>query len=251
MNANKASKLLSTIQVLVSSILAAFITTGLVYTGRQGSQAMLRFIMDLFPEISIILGTLVPALVLRIKHRSQVAEGYLLPLFLLFLSLQTSRILPTVASFMDVDYLSYTHMRILSRFLFMSSFTILLYASMLNMKGANTSRTGINVTFSLITVFIISYIIPTNSVPDLPNRHDFIFYFLTSLIAIAALATYFVSFINDKEPYHLKRFFTFLFMSVGDFLIITVDANIVATTIGAVFFIIGAIMLCMVSPKGY
>ena len=251
MNAAKTAKLLSSIQVLVSSVLALFIAGGLYLAYRAGSGNILSYIQNIFPEIAIIFGTLTPALILRIKHRSQVPEGYLLPLFLLLLSLQTTRIMPEIFQYTNISLISLPRLEAGEHFFFMASYVVLLFAATQNMKNINTSKTGGYVVISLISVLIIASIIPSNSNPDIKNVHDSVFNMLVFLILAAAVLTYLVSFIADKETYHLKRFLTFLFLSAGDYLIMTFDGDTAVSLTGTLFFLTGAVMLSAVSPKGY
>lgn len=251
MNAAKTSKLLSSIQVLVSSVLALFIAGGLYLAYKAGSGNILSYIQNIFPEIAIIFGTLTPALILRIKHRSQVPEGYLLPLFLLLLSLQTTRMMPEIFQYTNISLISLPRLEAGEHFFFMASYVVLLFAATQNMKNINTSKTGGYVVISLISVLIIACIIPSNSNPDIKNVHDSVFNMLVFLILAAAVLTYLVSFIADKETYHLKRFLTFLFLSAGDYLIMTFDGDIAVSLTGTLFFLTGAVMLSAVSPKGY
>lgn len=251
MNAAKTSKLLSSIQVLVSSVLALFIAGGLYLAYKAGSGNILSYIQNIFPEIAIIFGTLTPALILRIKHRSQVPEGYLLPLFLLLLSLQTTRMMPQIFQYTNISLISLPRLEAGEHFFFMASYVVLLFAATQNMKNINTSKTGGYVVISLISVLIIACIIPSNSNPDITNVHDSVFNMLVFLILAAAVLTYLVSFIADKETYHLKRFLTFLFLSAGDYLIMTFDGDIAVSLTGTLFFLTGAVMLSAVSPKGY
>ena len=251
MNAAKTSKLLSSIQVLVSSVLALFIAGGLYLAYKAGSGNILSYIQNIFPDIAIIFGTLTPALILRIKHRSQVPEGYLLPLFLLLLSLQTTRMMPEIFQYTNISLISLPRLEAGEHFFFMASYVVLLFAATQNMKNINTSKTGGYVVISLISVLIIACIIPSNSNPDIKNVHDSVFNMLVFLILAAAVLTYLVSFIADKETYHLKRFLTFLFLSAGDYLIMTFDGDIAVSLTGTLFFLTGAVMLSAVSPKGY
>ena len=133
MNANRTSRIISTIQILVSSLLTVMIITGLVLANQAGPGYAVGLLLGIFPEVALILGSFIPVLILRIKHRSQVAEGYLLPLFLLMLSLQTSRIIPSLMSFSGVAIISMTWIVILQRFFFIGTFTVVLYAAIQNM----------------------------------------------------------------------------------------------------------------------
>ena len=251
MNANRTSRIISTIQILVSSLLTVMIITGLVLANQAGPGYAVGLLLGIFPEVALILGSFIPVLILRIKHRSQVAEGYLLPLFLLMLSLQTSRIIPSLMSFSGVAIISMTWIVILQRFFFIGTFTVLLYAAIQNMKNINTSKTGSNVAFSLIAAVVVSYIIPVNSTGIQSPFHDAIFNLLVLMIMLSAVMTYLISFVSDRESYHLKRFLTFLFISMGDFMIIVGDMDLAASAIGTGLFVTGAIMLSVVSPKGY
>lgn len=251
MNATRASRLISTIQILVSSILTLMIVIGIFLTYKAGRQYVPGMLMEIYPEMTIILGTLIPVLILRIKHRSQVAEGYLLPLFLLLLSLQTTRMLPSILDYSGMDIISYSKVAVMERFFFMASYAVLLFASIQNMKNVSTARTGVNIVFSLIAVFVVAYIIPTSSVDGLNNVHDIVFDMLVLLILLSGVATYLVSFISDRESYHMKRFFTFLFISLGDYLIMIGNGSFSLSLSGTILFVIGAVMLSIVSPKGY
>ena len=216
-----------------------------------GNGQNLAKIQNILPQNAIIIGTLAPALILRIKHRSQVPEGYLLPLFLLLLSLQTTRMMPEIFQYTNISLISQPRLEAAEHFFFMASYVILLFAATQNMKNINTSKTGGYVVISLISVLIIACVIPSNSNPDIKNVHDSVFNMLVFLILAAAVLTYLVSFIADKETYHLKRFLTFLFLSVGDYMIMTFDGDMAVSITGTVFFLTGAVMLSAVSPKGY
>ena len=251
MNATRTSRLISTIQILVSSVLTVLIVVGIFLAFDAGAQYVPGMLKEIYPEMTIILGTLIPILILRIKHRSQVAEGYLLPLFLLLLSLQTTRMLPSILAYSGMEMVSPLHITIMERFFFMSTYAVLLFASIQNMKNVNTSKTGLNIVFSLIAVFVVSYIIPTSSVDGLANVHEAVFDMMVLLILLGGVSTYLVSFISDRESYHIKRFFTFLFISLGDYLIMVGDGDFATSLSGTILFLIGAVMLSIVSPKGY
>ena len=49
----------------------------------------------------------------------------------------------------------------------------------------------------------------------------------------------------------MKRFFTFLFISLGDYLIMIGNGSFSLSLSGTILFVIGAVMLSIVSPKGY
>ena len=251
MNANRTSRIISTIQILVSSLLTVMIITGLVLANQAGPGYAVGLLLGIFPEVALILGSFIPVLILRIKHRSQVAEGYLLPLFLLLLSLQTTRMLPSILDYSGMDIISYSKVAVMERFFFMASYAVLLFASIQNMKNVSTARTGVNIVFSLTAVFVVAYIIPTSSVDGLDNVHDIVFDMLVLLILLSGVATYLVSFISDRESYHMKRFFTFLFISLGDYLIMIGNGSFSLSLSGTILFVIGAVMLSIVSPKGY
>lgn len=247
MNDKNTSKLISSVQIIVSAALAVLITSGMVLADGH----VLDLVSGIFPEMALTLGTLIPVLILRVKHRSQVPEGYLLPLFLLMISLQSIRILPGILDYSGIKILSTSMIVILERFFFMSSYTVLLFAAIQNMKSMGSSKTGLNITFALVGVFTISYIMPINTSGEQSVFHEAIFNMMVFLVMLCALATYLVCFVSDRESYHIKRFLTFLFFSVGNYLIITCDRNLSASITGTVLFVIGAIMLSAVSPKGY
>lgn len=223
---------------------------GLVMANTRGGSHAGRLMLDIFPEMVIVLGTLVPSLVLRLKHRSQAPEGSLLPLFLLFLSLQATNMVPTIGWAVGINYFSVSWLTRIERFIMLSTYVILLYASIQNMKNVNTTKQGAYVGLSLAACFVIASIIPSSSVQGAWSRHDAVFWMMVFLVAAAAVLTYLMAFVNDKESYHLNRFLTFLFITAGD-LAIMASGSLSARIAGTSLFAIGVVMLCVVSPKGY
>ena len=68
---------------------------------------------------------------------------------------------------------------------------------------------------------------------------------------ILANITYFLAFLRDREVYKIKRFLTFLFISIGQFMIMLSNSFLITNIIGMVMMAIGALMLCLVGPDGY
>ena len=249
MTSNSNTKIISTIQ-LCSSIIVVVIL-GLMGYALYNAGDYLFIYLEILPKLVLVLSALVPSIVLRVRHQSEAVEGSLIPLFLLFITLETFTILPAFYDYYGIYIVSYYLSSTLTRGFMLSAAMSLLFGSILNLQSDSISRINIYVFISIVASFIVSFIIPVDELNPNKNYHNIFFTITLLILIILANATYLLAFLKTRELYKIKRFLTCFFLSIGQFLILLSNNYAITNIFGMIFCITGAIMLCIVSPDGY
>ena len=181
MTSNSNTKIISTIQ-LCSSILVVVIL-GLMGYALYNAGDYLFIYLEILPKLVLVLSALVPSIVLRVRHQSEAVEGSLIPLFLLFITLETFTILPAFYDYYGIYIVSYYLSSTLTRGFMLSAAMSLLFGSILNLQSDSISRINIYVFISIVASFIVSFIIPVDELNPNKNYHN-IFFTITLLILI-------------------------------------------------------------------
>ncbi len=249
MTTNHTAKVISTIQICVS-ILAVAILSWIGYV-MYISDDSLFIILEVVPKLTIVLTTLVPAIVLRVKHQSEAVEGALIPLFLLFTTMESLVIVPSFYDYFGTYMVSYYVCVTIMRGIFMSAAVSLFFAAILNLQRDSMSKMSLYISFAILASFLIGFIIPVDELNPSENTHNQFFTVCVLTVLILANITYLLAFLKDRESYKIKRFLTFLFLSIGQFLIMLSNSFLVTNITGMAMMAIGALMLCLVGPDGY
>lgn len=239
---------------IVLQLIAALIMLALfsfcIYIGLQSNGTQL--LVQLVPEMVMIAGAVLANAVMRLKHRNQTSEVFLIPMFLLSVTLQSINLVPFVYSITGFPVLPSSIVVKMSRFFFLESAILLFFASVLNLRSSVFTKLGTYVTFSSIAILVISFFIPAGSsaaaIADIHNSSLTLIAFIITLIAVV---TYLFEFIKDHENYNLKHFITMLLIAAGEFTIMLANSQLSVAAAGTILYLAGIIMLCAVSPEGY
>lgn len=250
MNEANVSRIVSVVQVLSALCMSGLIIYVLVISMRMGNAGPAEVLMRFAPTSIMLILSIFPVFILRIKHRSMAVEGSYIPLYLFFVTLSSLSTIPALEDFIGIYMFSYVLIQKLARFFFLGSSIVLLFAALVNYDaGKNLQKSGLYATAGLVTAFLIAFFIPVNSNIYTVNKHEFELLITIFVIMFLSMMTYLASFLKDKESYALKRFVTIVFLSLGHFIVIV--GSTPYTIIGAVMYFIGVVMLCAVSPTGY
>lgn len=249
MTTNHTAKVISTIQICVS-ILAVAILSWIGYV-MYISDDSLFIILEVVPKLTIVLTALVPSIVLRVKHQSEAVEGALIPLFLLFTTMESFVIVPSFYDYFGTYMVSYFVSVTLMRSIFLSAAVSLFFAAILNLQRDSMAKMSLYITFAILASVLISALIPVDELNPSGNRHNHFFTLCVLTVLILANITYFLAFLKDRESYKIKRFLTFFFISIGQFLIMLSNSFLVTNITGMAMMAVGALMLCLVGPDGY
>ena len=223
------------------SILAVAILSWMGYVMYISDDSLFIF-LEVIPKLTIVLTTLVPSIVLRVKHQSEAVEGALIPLFLLFTTMESLVIVPSFYDYFGTYMISYYVSVTIMRGIFLSAAVSLFFAAIINLQRDS---------MSVIASFMVAFLIPVDELNPSGNRHNQFFTMCVLVVLILANITYFLAFLRDREVYKIKRFLTFLFISIGQFMIMLSNSFLITNIIGMVMMAIGALMLCLVGPDGY
>ena len=188
MTSNSNTKIISTIQ-LCSSILVVVIL-GLMGYALYNAGDYLFIYLEILPKLVLVLSALVPSIVLRVRHQSAAVEGSLIPLFLLFITLETFTILPAFYDYYGIYIVSYYLSSTLTRGFMLSAAMSLLFGSILNLQSDSISRINIYVFISIVASFIVSFIIPVDELNPNKNYHNIFFTITLLILILLANATY-------------------------------------------------------------
>lgn len=206
----------------------------------------------LLPSVLLLVLTFISASGLRIKHRSFAAEGEVIPFLFLLISMQGINFLPECYTIAGLMPLPPVVLVILGRFTFLSVSMLFVYCALLYM-GLSISRLASNISISLIFVLIVSILIPinTNLISGIGNTYNINFFLAVVILNAIAIFSYFLVAITDNVNHDIKRAFTFLFLIVGNTLLIAKFTTYITTIIGAVFYTIGTIMLLVTGKDNF
>lgn len=249
MTSNNTTKIISTIQICASIFVVVMLA--LMGYALYNAKDFVFIFLEILPKLILVLSALIPSIVLRVRHQSEAVEGALIPMFLLFITLEAFTILPAFYDYYGIYIVSYYVSTSLTRGFMLSAAMSLLFGSILNLQSDSIARMNIYVLISVIASFIISFIIPVDELNPEYNYHNTFFTITLLLVIILADITYFLAFLKTREIYKIKRFLTCLFLSIGQFLIILSNSYVITNIVGMVFCLTGALMLCLVSPDGY
>ncbi len=252
MSNNSITRLFIILQVLIGAILLTLL--GVVFYSTFTSPDNTLFLSSVFNlggEALLVIGAMIANISLSVKHRHQTAEGYLIPLYLLCVTLQTLNVFPSL-----YDYTGYLIMSVsltikLARFFFLFSSVVLFYASIQNLKLTNVSKLGTHIISAAAAVLLLSFVIPAGSEVIPTDRHNGFLTLIVFIVNMIASTTYFFALIKERESYSTKHFITMFLLIWGEFLVMVANSNFIASIIGLVFFWIGAIMLASINPDGY
>ena len=249
MTSNNNTKIISTIQICASIFVVVMLAL-MGYALYTAGDFVFIF-LEILPKLILVLSALIPSIVLRVRHQSEAVEGALIPMFLLFITLEAFAIFPAFYDYYGIYIVSNYISTCLTRGFMLSAAMSLFLASILNLQSDSIAKMNIYVFISIIASFSVSFIIPLDELNPEYNYHNSFFMITLLLIIILADITYFLAFLKSREIYKIKRFLTCLFLSVGQFLIILSNSYVVTNIVGMVFCLTGALMLCLVSPDGY
>ncbi len=250
MNETNVSRIVSITQVLSALCMSGLVIYVLVTSMGKGNISPAQVVMQFAPTCSMLIFSIFPVFILRIKHRSMAVEGSYIPLYLFFVTLSAVSTIPIIESYIGVYIFSYVKIQKIARFFFLGSAIVLLFAALVNYDaGKSLQKSGLYAAASLVAAFLIAFFIPADSNLYAVNKHEFELLITIVILNVLAILTYLAAFFKDKESYALKRFFTILFLALGHFTVIV--GSYPYTIGGAVLYFIGIVMLCAVSPTGY
>ena len=248
MTTQGVSRIFVVLQLIAALILIALFSFCLYVGIEKGSDALYA---TLIPEILMIAGAVLANLIMRLKHRNQTSELYLIPLFLLSVTLQSINLLPYVYSVTGFPVLSASIVVKLSRFFFLETTILLFFASVLHLRSSVFTKTGTYVTFSSIAVLAVSFFVPANTEVVTADIHNSFLTIVAFVITLLAVVTYLFAFLKDHEKYNLQHFITMFLIAAGEFIIMLSNDISLLSIIGSVAYFVGIIMLCTVNPDGY
>lgn len=251
MSNNSITRLFIILQVLIGIIILALFGFVFYSTYASGNPLFLSSILDIGGETLLVIGAMIANISLSVKHRHQTAEGYLIPLYLLCVTLQTFNVFPSFYDYTGYMILSVSLTIKIARFFFLFSSVVLFYASIQNLKVTNVSKPGIHITAAAAAVILLSFVIPAGSEVIATDRHNGFLTIVVFIVNLIASVTYFFALIKERESYSIKHFFTMFLLIWGEFMVMVSNTNLIASIIGLLFFWTGAIMLASVNPDGY
>lgn len=208
-------------------------------------------LLNLIPEMVMIAGCVLANVVMWIKHRNQTSELFLIPMFLLSVTLQSIHLLPLVYNTIGFPVLPTSIVIKFSRFFFLETAVLLFFASVLNLRSSVFTKLGTYITFASTAVLVVSFFIPAGSIALNGDIHNSSLTIIALVITIIAEITYFFEFIKDHENYNLKHFITMFLIASGEFTIMLSNGVLPTAVTACILYLAGIIMLCAVSPDGY
>lgn len=241
-----------TVLQMVAALVFLFLFSSALVTAESISRSVFADALTLFmPNIMMILGAVAANVILSLKHQGQTPERFLLPLFLLCVTIESIYLLPEVTEYLGYPVISGTLIVRLSRTALVYTAVTLFFASVMSIRSSSMPKAGATMTFAFLACLSISFFVPAASELRPYDIHNSMLALLSLTITLAAIITYFLQFLKEKEHYNLIRFLTMLFLGSGEFIIMLTDNIPPLSITGAIIFTIGIVLLVTSAQQSY
>jgi len=245
------SRLFTILQILVDIGFLVFLLFDILGAKQAGAETFISAMMNDMPYIVVLLFSLLPTLMLRIRHRAQTSEGYLLPLYFMFLGLTAVSIFPSITARTGDIIMKYSTNEILARFTLLSSAITLFFCGQLNLRTGVAQKVSLYLSLSLLAALIISLIAPTSSDPTHANPHTTCLGYLSIVIFLIAFVTYMLEAIKDKAASNIQRFVSISFVAAGHCFLLFSPKTMSFAVATIIIFLTGVVFLCIWSNSEY
>lgn len=193
----------------------------------------------------ILLSSIVPPIVLRIRRKLHSEDGEVFPVLFLILSIQASLIVPIYVNFNGFYMIPPETLIIIERFSILATASMFLLAA-LEYYGFQNAKLNLYTLYILLACLIVALLAPFNTnrgFIDIYNAYsDAYILFGVFLLYIASALTFIISAINEKTTSNIRRCVAFLFMILG--MILALINNMFVAIAASLFYLIGIIILC-------
>lgn len=246
------SRFVLVLETLIGFVLSAIIVHLFILLYEQNRLWELDKTIQISAYLLIILLSFAIQIILRVKHRSHTPEAELLPMLLLFMTMECSMVLPLYFQETGILFFDTNVTNIIIRFSLIGTALIFVYTALLHM-GSNI--TASHITISLIAILFLSILAPSSSsqqaaVYGFGSTYDVYFNFATILLYGAAAVTFIIGAINDKVPHIIIRSLTYILMILGNWGIVA-DNSYLMTAVCSIMYAVSAILLIITSKDAF
>ncbi len=241
-------KIAPTLLLIVQSLLTAayvgmLIHVSIVLFSKEGIAAF-SDLTFYFPIFVILVSSLSPQIVLRIRRKLHSEDGEVFPILFTILSLQASLIIPIFTELSGYFYIPSEILLVVERFSILATAMIFLLSS-LEYYGFQNAKLGLYTFYILLASLIVCMLAPSSTnrgfIEIYTAYSDAFIIYSTILIYIAASLTFVAYAINEKTASNIRKCVSFLLMILG--IILSLFDNFIPAIISSVSYLIGIIIL--------
>ncbi len=241
-------KIAPTVLLVIQSLLTAafigmMIHVSIVLFARNGISAFAD-LSFYFPILIILVSSLSPQIVLRIRRKLHSEDGEVFPILFMILSMQASLIVPLFSEISGYYIMPPEMLLVLERFSILATAMIFLLSS-LEYYGFQNAKLGLYTFYILLASLIICMLAPKNTnrgMIEIYNAYsDAYIIYGSILIYIAAAVTFIASAITVKSASNIRKCVSFLLMILG--IILSLFDNFIPAIISSASYLIGIIIL--------
>ncbi len=234
------------LQLIISVLYGAMLIHMTVILTRQKTPGWFIYVLVYFPQLVVIISSLVFLFILRLRHRTHSIDTTLLPLLFSFIALEATMILPLYSEVSGITIFAPNSIVIIERFAMLSAAVVFVFAS-IQYYGTNVSRLRLFLSISIAAACFIALAAPMNTgagageFTAFSSSYDA--YLMVMLICLyaASIITYTAAVIKDRATHSASRAFAFILLMIGNFLSTSTVA--LPSVLSAVIYLAGIIML--------
>ncbi len=252
---NKAA---SRITVLIEIALTGFFLLILADTSiryyNMGSWPSLKLSARMISLLILLIFPLITHLVIRIQHRSNSAEGELIPFLFLSFTLECVSFLPEYYTETGRLILDPVLINIIIRFSFLFNALTLLFISLLLIGVSNNSCFSHFIT-ALVVALLLAVMAPNSSAihtggSNFGSDFDLYFNYATDLVNLAAIVTFIGAGTKDTMSHNIGRYIAYILLILGNFGLFA-HYNVIAFLVSSALLCTGCVMLMIASRNAF
>lgn len=257
MTGKAASNIFTIIQCIATVLFSFLIGHALLIVYNTSLFTFFEFLQKMLPVFFMVWATLIPTIILKIKHHALASESEVLPILFMFIALESIICIPLLLPYAGSlsSWISPNQLVFLNRFIVISTSLLFVFAS-LSYMGINFNKLGIYITLSLICCALIAFLTPKNpllgsdpnATADLYNAS---LVMLVITLDITALLSFVVAAVKDRINHTMRRTITFFLIILGNMLIVIDFKSLIASILGVIFYIAGDILLLSNSSDSF
>ncbi len=244
--------LLLVLQFMITIVYGATIAHMTVVLFDGGKEIFLSGLIGYLSQLIILVSSLIPQIVLRVKKKLHSQDGEIYPLLFTMISLQSTLVIPKYSLITGIYFVDTSVLVVLIRFSMLGTAAIFLLSA-LRFYGFASSRLHLYTSLILGMAFVFCFIAPQNTVSMenilFSSIYDAYLNLISLLLYIATILTMIITAIKDKTAANIKRCISFILLISG--LCLSVSETLIPTIVSSVLYITGIILLVSSTQESF
>lgn len=238
------------VQLVISFAYSAMLVHMTIILFSERTHGRLSYLIAYLPQLVIIIFSVILQIILRIRHRTHIQNGSLMPLLFSFIALEATYVIPLYNEVTGTTFLSPAIVVIVARFAIITTAAIFLFSAV-QFFGTNNSRSMLYLALCIAAIAYLSIAAPI-STDDFgtmlySSAYDALLSIITFACYVAAALTYCFAVIKDRATHTPEYAVGFILLMIGNYL--SLGTGFISGTFAIVLYITGVIVLSASSKQ--